>query len=183
MRRQHGLTLVELLVTLVIAGIVLGLAVPSFQQMIANNQIVSQINTVSGSIAFARSSAAIQPQNDVTLCSSNDSSSCSGSSEWEHGWIVFRDIDGDGAVDGGDDEILRVHSSLGSGNTLRILGFDGTASQIQFSGDGAPRGAGTLTVCNARGVQDSQSVVVSGAGQVRQVRDGNDHTGSAIVCP
>lgn len=111
MRQQSGMTLVELLVTLVILSIAVGIAIPSFRELILNNRIASQLNTTSGTIAFARSSASSSPGASISLCASSDGASCSGNVEWENGWIVFRDLDGNTAVDAGD-EILRVNSGL-----------------------------------------------------------------------
>lgn len=189
MKDQSGLTLVELLVALVILSIVVGIAVPSFRELILNNRITSQLNTVSGTLAFARSSAASRPGASVTFCSSSDSATCNGGATWENGWIVFRDVDGDSAVDAGDDEILRVNSGLTGGNTLRVSGFGGVDSSVRFDPEGMPRipagapAAGTFIVCDERGVARASALVVSGAGQIRIVRDGNDHNGNAIGCP
>lgn len=189
MRNQFGMTLVELLVTLVVLSIVVGIAIPSFRGLVLNNRVTSQINTVSGLIAYARSSASTRPGASVTLCSSSDGASCSGSAQWENGWIVFTDVDGDTAFDAGDDEILKVNAGLSGGNTLRVRGFGGVNSAIRFDAAGMPRlpagapAAGTLIVCDERGVGDASALVVSGAGQVRIVRDGNDHAENAIDCP
>jgi type IV fimbrial biogenesis protein FimT len=189
MRRQTGLTLIELLITLFVLGILLGIAIPSFRESILNNRISSQLNSISGTIAFARSSAASGPGSFVSMCASADGQSCSGSGEWEHGWIVFRDADGDTTVDVADDEILRVGSGLSGGNTLRARGFGGVTSAIRFDPEGMPRlaagdpAAGTFIVCDSRGVSSAAALVVSAAGQVRIVRDGKDHNGNAIGCP
>ena len=190
MNDQRGLTLIELLVTLVVLSIVVGIAVPSFRELILNNRVTSQLNTVSGTLAFARSSAASQPGNaSVTLCASDDGAACSGQSSWENGWIMFTDDDGDSAVDAGTDVVLRVNSGLSGGNTLRVSGFGGANSAIRFDGEGMPRlpagapAAGTFVVCDGRGAANASALVVSGAGQVRVVRDGNDHAGNAIGCP
>ncbi|MGO1659076.1 MAG: pilus assembly FimT family protein [Marinobacter sp.] len=188
MRRQSGMTLVELLITLVILGIAVGIAIPSFREMILNNRVTGQVNTVSGMIGYARSSASSRPGVSVTLCSSSDGATCSGSEQWESGWIVFTDVDGDTSFDTGDDEILKVNSGLSGGNTLRVRGF-GANSAVRFDAEGMPRlpagapAAGTFIVCDERGVGAASAVVVSGAGQVRIVRDGNDHAENAIGCP
>ncbi|XOZ33462.1 GspH/FimT family pseudopilin [Halomonadaceae bacterium KBTZ08] len=185
-----GFTLVELLVTLTILGIVSAIAVPSFQAMVASNRMTNQVNTLSGLIAYARSAASTAPGSTVTICSSSNETSCSGNSKWENGWIVFRDEDGDGSVDAGDgDEVLRVHAELAGGNTLRVTGFDGTGKRIQFEDNGMPSassgsaGAGTLTVCNDDGVSGARAIVVAASGQTRLVKNGQDHDGNAITCP
>ncbi len=189
MKDQRGLTLIELLVTLMVLSIVVGIAIPSFREMILNNRISSQLNTVSGTVAFARNSASSRPGVSVTLCSSTDGASCNGGANWENGWIVFIDENGDAAVDAGDDEILRVSSGLSGGNTLRVSGFGGVNSSVTFDSEGMPSlpagsaAAGTFIVCDERGAADASALVVSGAGQVRIVRDGNDHNGNAISCP
>ncbi|PAV25160.1 type IV fimbrial biogenesis protein FimT [Tamilnaduibacter salinus] len=189
-QNNAGFTLVELLVTLIILGIVIAFAVPSFQTMATSNRMTNQVNTLSGLIANARSAASTAPGSTVTICSSSDGASCSGSSNWEDGWIVFRDEDGDGSVDAGDgDEVLRVHADLAGGNTLRVTGFDGSGQRIQFEGNGMPSasagsaGAGTLTVCDDGGVSDAGAIVVAVSGQTRLVRNGLDHDGNAITCP
>lgn len=186
MRKQSGLTLLELLVTLMALSIAVSIAIPSFRELTLNNRISSQLNSLSGTLAYARSSAASRPGAFVVMCASSDGASCSGSANWENGWIVFRDVDGDSAVDAGDDEILRVNSGLNGGNTLRTRGFSGVNSAIRFNPEGMLVGAnaaGTFIVCDGRGAGSAASLVVSGAGQVRIVRDGNDHTGNSIGCP
>lgn len=189
MRHHSGMTLIELLVTLVVLSVVIGIAIPSFRELVLNNRMTSQLNSLSGTVAFARSSASSQPGASVTLCSSSDSATCSGNANWENGWIVFRDQDGDAVVDAGDDEIIRVNSGLSGGNTLRVRGFGGVNSAVRFDAEGMPRlaagapAAGTFIVCDERGAGTASALVVSGAGQVRIVRDGNDHNGNAIGCP
>lgn len=55
--RNRGLTLIELMVTLVIIGITLGVAVPSFQNMTTRNRIITETNEFLLAVNFARSEA------------------------------------------------------------------------------------------------------------------------------
>lgn len=188
MQQESGLTLIELMVTLLVMAVVAGVAFPSFQTLIQNNRLTSQINALSGAVAFARNSALSQPDGSVTLCVSNDQASCSGNATWESGWIVFRDIDGDAVVDAGDDDVIRVKSSLRGGNSLRASGFGGATTSITFDNEGYLRSgvdliSGTFVLCDSRGTSRARGVVVSGVGQVRPINDGNDHDGQAITCP
>lgn len=57
MKKNSGFTLVELLVVVVIVGIGLSLAVPSYQGMVARNRIATQTNEMLLAITLARSEA------------------------------------------------------------------------------------------------------------------------------
>lgn len=195
-RSNRGFTLVELLVAIVILGIVLGFAVPSFQTMIMNNRITSQINEATSLISYARSEASKLPDVTITICPSTDGSSCANTGSWEGGWIVMRDADGNRTLDA-DDEIIRVFQGLGGGNTLRVSGLSSSGgTYIQFAGNGYPvpesMGAspvGTISICDSRGAGEAKAIVVSVSGQTRLARDSgndgvlNDHNGTNMSCP
>ena len=55
--RADGFTLVELLITLVIAGLLLALAVPSFRNMMLSNRLNTSANAVVNALSLARSEA------------------------------------------------------------------------------------------------------------------------------
>jgi len=57
MRYSRGFTLVELLVTLAVLAIVLGFAVPSFQNMVESNRVTSTTNNLVGLLNYARAEA------------------------------------------------------------------------------------------------------------------------------
>jgi len=54
-RGQRGFTLIELMVTLAVAGILLGIAVPSFRQLIFSNRLTATANEVVTALTVARS--------------------------------------------------------------------------------------------------------------------------------
>ena len=57
MRRFDGFTMVEMLFVIVIMGIGMSIAVPSFQGMLQRNRLVTQTNDLSLAINLARSEA------------------------------------------------------------------------------------------------------------------------------
>lgn len=83
--KQLGFTLIELMVTVSILAILLGIGVPSFRATIQGNRVASVSSDLVAALHFARSEAVRRGEN-VTLCSSNDQATCSG--DWVDGWVV-----------------------------------------------------------------------------------------------
>ena len=66
LQRQRGMTLVELLVTLVIAAIIAIIAVPSFTGFLARQRLTSDVNEIISVLSFARSEA-IKQRTDIAV--------------------------------------------------------------------------------------------------------------------
>lgn len=88
MRSNSGFTLIELMVTLVVAAIALTIAVPSFQTQILNNRSIALGEDFASAINFTRSEA-VKRAGRVSLCASDDGETCTG--EWRDGFIAFVD--------------------------------------------------------------------------------------------
>ena len=98
MKRQKGFTLVELLITIVVISILLATAVPSFMQAIKNNRVTGQANSFVVNTQMARNEA-VKRGASTTICAANaDMDACSGSNDWSTGWIIFTDLNRDGAI-------------------------------------------------------------------------------------
>lgn len=87
-RAQHGFTMIELMVTIAIAAILLAIGVPSFNQVMVNARTSTLANDVTSAINLARSEA-VRRAEAVSVCPSNNGTSCSGS--WTDGWITIVD--------------------------------------------------------------------------------------------
>lgn len=68
--RQNGFTLVEILVTLVVASITLGIAIPSFAHLMTSNSLVATTNAYVSAINTARVEA-IKRNSTVQFCSNS----------------------------------------------------------------------------------------------------------------
>ena len=159
-QKSQGFTIIELMITLALASILLGLAAPSFSDILKDNRLTTQINKLSASLNLARSEA-IKRSVTVTVCKSNDNATCGGN--WSNGWIVFEDIDGDGNVDTSDN-IIRVNQSLALGNTLVFPG----KNRVTYKADGFAVGYNSVfKLCDERGFTKSKGLVVSNSGRVR----------------
>jgi len=158
--KSQGFTIIELLITLAVAAILLSLAAPSFRDIIKNNRLVTQVNLIAAGLNFARSEA-IKRSISVTLCKSDDQVTCSGN--WQDGWLLFEDIDGDGTVDAGD-TIIRVGAGQSSGVTLVFPG----KNRVTYNANGFAVGFNsTFKVCDDRGFTYGKGLVVSNTGRVR----------------
>jgi len=181
-KAQQGFTLIELIITLVIAGILLSIGIPSFNSFLKNNQLTTQINELVTSINLTRSEA-IKRGFSSTICKSNTGTSCAGN--WTDGWIVFDDQNADGAVDAGE-TIIRAHDALKGGNTLTF----GTKNRITYSSQGIAVGFNdTFKLCDNRGATKAKGLVVSNTGRARLAIDSNadgtieDGSSTNITCP
>lgn len=88
-RRSRGFSLLELMVTITVAGILLAVALPSFRDVIHRNQVTSASNTLLASLAYARTEAINRGQM-VSMCPSADGSTCTAAAvALAPGWIVY----------------------------------------------------------------------------------------------
>lgn len=146
-KKQLGFSLIELMITILIAGILLTVGVPSFASLIANNRITSQANELVSGLNLARSEASTRGQR-VTICSSVDGDSCAADTDWSTGWIVFNDSDGDGVVASVSD-ILRKWEVVTGDTTLT-----GTANFITYQGNGSVNAAADFNMSIPNGSTD-----------------------------
>jgi type IV fimbrial biogenesis protein FimT len=98
--RQSGFTLLEALVVLAVLGVLLGMAIPTFANLQAKQQLQAQAEGLLGSLQLARSEA-IRRQQPVTLCPRADEA-CDPDASWVTGWLVFVDANHNARRDVGE---------------------------------------------------------------------------------
>lgn len=176
---MSGFTLLELLVSITIGAILLGVGVPGFNSVMRNSQQVSSANELLSSMHLARD-LAITRNARVTMCPSGDSASCAGVS-WSEGWLVFVDTDADGQVDA-DETIFRAVDEVG------VAGMSTTqfGSRVTFRPNGRAMGAtitvntGEFMLCDERGAEHARVVIIDMSGRPRVSHERMD--GSDPVC-
>lgn len=125
-RYNLGMTVLELLVTLSVGAILTSVAIPSFQELVADTRIKSTANVLVAHLNAARSEA-IKRGEPVAVCASVDEATCSDTTEWASGWIVFTDSDGQPGVLDGTDELLKVEQRQDD-----TLAFDTGDTYVRF---------------------------------------------------
>lgn len=173
-----GFTLVELMVTLAIAVILLGLAAPSFVDIIKDNRLTTQINSLSASLNLARSEA-IKRSTDIIILSKNGTS-------WESGWTVFNDTNGNNTPESA--EVIRVEGPASNNITIKA---NGSISRITYRASGLAGTAGTFTLCDDRTDPEkyAKALIINSIGRVRVATDSNNNgiveggDGNNVSCP
>jgi type IV fimbrial biogenesis protein FimT len=163
MKKYSGFTLLELIITLAIVGIVMVFAIPSMSTFTKNDRLATQINALVGHLALARSEAVLRNQ-QVIVCVSDNSTSCSGN-DWKEGWIVFIDADNDSGFSAGE-TIVRAQPALEGGNTLNSS--IGSAVTYDSRGFAAAGSTGTFSLCDDRGNAFIKAISISNTGRVRK---------------
>lgn len=133
MQSQRGFTLVELMTTISVLAVLVGIAVPALQEMTLGSRLRSQANDLAAGVILARSEA-IKRNRQVELCASSDASTCTGA--WGDGWIVKV------AVAGG--AVIKKHAAAPDGFRINSV-----VNTVVFNASGVGATPSTLTVCRA----------------------------------
>lgn len=159
MKKSLGYTLIELMAILAVASILVTIGLPMMKVFFDSNRMISNSNDLVAGLNIARSEA-IKQQIRVTLCQSDDTASCTGSGQWEDGWIVFQDPNGNATVDGGE-RIMRLNAGIDGGQvTIRSNDVSNQiVNSVSFTSRGLPKAlnggsqSGTFRICDERGLK------------------------------
>lgn len=145
-----GFTILELMITVAVLAILMGIAVPSFNEMIRQNRLATQTNDLLTATAVARSEA-VKRGARVTLCPANgNGSDCSGAATWSGGWLVITDDGANvGTLDAGEMVIQRWPPA--AAQSLNISNV-GNLTSVSYLGSGATTLAAPGTTFSIVGV-------------------------------
>lgn len=180
-RSQQGFTIPELMITIAIMSVLMMIAVPSFQDSVERNSVLSKIKVLRTSLTEARDRATTL-RTDVTVCGSADGTSCDGS-DWHEGWIAWADKDRDSLLDA--DEVFMVRSGFNDSSTVTA-----SATSVSFDRTGAASAVLEMHICpESNKASYARGMVVQASGIVRYSRDVDDddyhedNSGAAYTCP
>lgn len=140
----RGFTLIEMIVATTIVAILMSIGLPSYRYITNANRISGEVNGLLGDMQFARAEA-IKEGQTVTVCSSNDGASCSNSTSWARGWIVFNDPNNNHVVDAGPppEVVMRLQRSFGGTDTFVA---NNNLKWVTFNRDGFALNVGAAVV-------------------------------------
>ncbi|WP_313348743.1 GspH/FimT family pseudopilin [Stenotrophomonas sp.] len=163
-RLSKGFSLVELMITLVVIGVVAAIAFPNFQNLIRSNRVATAQNELIGLVNLARSDA-IRNNNGGAVCGSSNGTGCDG--QWAKGMLAFSDSNGDGAFSSGE-TVLRYSAVNGA------MTVTGPNAMIAFDSRGRRRdGANqvvTLRPAQCGNQELQRTMTVNASGQLTSVK-------------
>jgi type IV fimbrial biogenesis protein FimT len=175
---QRGFTLLELMVTLAVAGTLVALAAPNMRDFIRNNRLSSTANDLLRSVQVARSEA-VKRQQIVTTCASDnpeaDDATCSDGAL--SGWIVFQDDNN--SWDRDEDELVIIGQSAPDSVQVR----NDNTGKVSYSPTGFANSTpgqtptSRIVICDTRGNQAigtnsvARALVIEPTGRARTTRD------------
>ncbi len=145
-RRQNGVNLIELMITLGVFSLSVAMGVPSFQSLTTTIRRDAVLSEIGATLRFARSEAGRRGMS-VTVCPSADRATCANGDtpDWNTGWITFVDLDDSGTLELGE-QVLSVYETTHP--DFSLLGDDALANGITFGETGFPVATGTLNYCD-----------------------------------
>lgn len=164
MKKVKGFTLIELIITLTIASILSGYAMPSFYHLKLNKQMESERNRLTGSFHLARNYA-ISYQTYVIVCPSLSGTACDNQSNWHDGWMVFIDNNKNRDLDD-NDKLLRFEGAM----TSKLESLSSVyRSKIRYNNMGFSPGTNvSINFCDKRGADYAKSIIISNSGRIKQ---------------
>lgn len=160
---RRGFTLIELIISLTVTGLLAGVALPAFlSARYAANSATAQSSLLS-SLLQASHKAALHSTR-TTICPSAEGLRCTTGFDWSAGWIAF--LDNNANREREPDERLIHHQ--GALENVRLLSSSGR-TRIVFQGNGGNAGSNvTFTLCDRRGAAKARTLVISNSGSLRQ---------------
>lgn len=174
-KTQHGFSLIELLVTIVIAGLLSAIAIPNYTKLMANSRASTYANQLVSDLRYARSIAMLN-NTPAGVCQTTaiGSTACDNLAAWQKGWSVLL-YNADSTIS------IKHHFQFNSAFTtvsnkgISISG--GTQNTFTFQGNGMPNplpvSSYTFTITPA-GCTSGYTITIPADGQI---------TKNTFACP
>ena len=142
-KNESGFTLVELMITVAIGAVLLGVALPNYQDMVKNNCMTATTNSLIANLQLARSEAIKRNQN-IRLVANV--------SGWGLGWTIQSPTN----------VVIRDVSLTCSQTTLTESGGSTT---LTYKPSGFIDDPATFTVCDDRTAETGRRITINAVGR------------------
>ena len=152
MKRQNGVTLIELMITISILVIALSIGIPNMSQFLKNSELINSSNKIATMMSLARSEAT-KRQTSIRICPSDDHLTCNTTGK---NLIILNS----------DDTLIKT-TPLSSDINLHYQNLASTT--VIFSATGSPNGSGQIVLCDDRGISFAKGIALNFGGQIRSL--------------
>ena len=158
--RHSGLTALELLITLSIVILLIITGFPGLREYRMNQQLKSAASLLSANLKLARNEAISLNSHTIICPAARDA--CTGQTDWQVGWLIFADLNGDQQWQE-QEPVLRRVDGLGG-----IAAQSRSRTRVRFlPGGAAPGSNSSIILCDQRGLEKGIKVVISNSGRIR----------------
>ena len=179
---NYGFTVIELMVSIAIAGILTAVAMPSFNDFMTSTRVDNEISELHRILLTARNTAINTGQN-VTVCPLNISNICS--TNWQGEISVFTNTASNSIYDPLNETLIKVKGSVTTGDLLQY-----SQSSVIYTPAGRLSNniSDTFSYCPQSNADMSRGIDVTISGRVYSTsdtdNDGKDETrnNSEIIC-
>jgi type IV fimbrial biogenesis protein FimT len=188
--RTGGFTMIELMVTLAVASILVGILAPNMRVFLLNNQLSGGVNDMLHSIQVARTEAIKRqppPGAGVVVCGTAAPTVADTALSCDYAtfkaWFVFVDSNGNWQHDA-NETVIERHGLLDASVFVKT---DANARIVSFAASGFANPAGarvpmqTLVLCDSRGVKQTsgtsttaRALFITVTGRARAASGWND---------
>lgn len=161
-----GFTLIELMITLVVTGIMLAIGLPAFSSMTQNSKLSGQVDELNSMLNYARN-AALSQNSPVQVCpvGANGSTTCG--SNWATGWMVVT-----APTNGTTPVLLQSHTIVPTTITLAVSSTIVTPNWIVFDPHGLTTNTANFAFCDSRGEAYARTAYLVSTGAVQTAKAG-----------
>lgn len=148
MKKHIGFTLIELMVTVAVVGVVVAIGMPSFGELLKNNRMATQANAIIASLHQARSETinrGISVRIEPLVAGTN----------WSAGWQLR--IDGSNPSD--NDFVDDVDIVIRSYEALKQSTLTSTVDNIIYLPDGSVSAAAVLTLIADKCTREHKRII------------------------
>lgn len=170
-RTSRGFTLLDLLISIAIASLLLGIALPSYSHLISKSKVRALQTDVIRALAFAKTHS-VNTGKLTTICGIDMQQRCIKDDIQQ--LAVFIDTNKNAVIDEGEDLLQMTQLSLESIYLRASFGNE----YIRFTYSGAAKQSGSFIYCSEKHPRHSRRIIVSMPGRFYS---GRDNDGDGIV--